>query len=398
MNVAGIIAEYNPFHNGHEYLIRKARGLGYTHIVAVMSGNFTQRGEPAVLPKQARIRAAMACGVDLCIELPAPWAVASAENFAYGAVYILDALGCIDGLCFGSECGDLARLIECAEAVTALDGSEKFKAMLRQGYSFAKARCLCLDGFSDLIGRPNNILAIEYIKALRRLQSVVKPVTVKRTGAAHDSHGAHGGFASASSIRSMWQSSGIHSPATNSIPPAALEIYRSAFAAGSAPFDRNKWEIAALSRLRALNAARFAALPDVSEGLENRIAAAVSMGRSLQEIEEGIKTRRYALSRIRRILLCACLNITKDIVLSAPPYARVMALNDRGREILHTAGQSSRIPVLSRHSGFMSASARCREIYALECHSSDLYSLCLPVPLPCSSEQKYKTYYQKTDI
>lgn len=211
MKVAGIVAEYNPFHNGHAHQIERTRaadnGCGATHVVAVMSGHFVQRGEPALLPKADRVKAALRGGVDLVLELPVPWCLSSAEGFAFGAVSLLDALGCVDVLSFGSECGDLQALEQAADVLASPRFADLLAYHLEGGLPFPEARQKAAaelrGGVAALFESPNNTLGIEYIKALRRLTSGMAPFTVRRFGAGHDARLPAGDMASATFLRSL---------------------------------------------------------------------------------------------------------------------------------------------------------------------------------------------------
>ena len=230
MKTAGIIAEYNPFHNGHSYHIAKTRELcGVTHIVAVMSGNFVQRGEPAFINKWARARAAINSGVDLVLELPTPWAMSSAEKFAAGSVSILDQLGCIDYLSFGSESGNLEGMELAANALSTPEFSLRLKAYLEKGYSFPRAReAAVFDAFGDrssfALKTPNDTLGVEYLKALQNKN--IKPIIIKRIGTHHDSESVCEEYASASMLRksiSNAQNLSIHQ---NYFPTSSFEMIR----------------------------------------------------------------------------------------------------------------------------------------------------------------------------
>ena len=209
MKVSGIICEYNPFHNGHLYHIRETRKNGATHIVAVMSGSFVQRGDTAIMDKLERARLAVRSGADLVIELPVQYCLSSAENFASGAVYLLNALGAVDELSFGSECGDAQRLREAMETVgvTAAAHAEEIKSIMEKGYTYPRALTSVMNGIdpeaASIIAEPNNLLAIEYLRALKKFGSDIQPFTVKRVNADHDSSKTENGYASASCIREM---------------------------------------------------------------------------------------------------------------------------------------------------------------------------------------------------
>lgn len=299
MRAAGIVAEYNPFHNGHAYLARRAREAGEDCVVAVMSGNFVQRGEPAIFDFSARVKAALLCGVDLVIQLSSIYAVSGAQSFAGAGVELLDALGCVDTLVFGSECGDTARIAEAAGLLASPEFPSLLKEELAHGVSFASARESALRHISpasaDLIASPNDILAVEYVSALERIGSRMKPLAVGRVGAGHDSAEIADGFAGASKIRELIRSGGDIS---GLVPAAAGEIYR-----GAEQADISRIERAILYKMRTVGAQELASAPDISEGIENRILTAAREARSLEELYTLAKTKRYSHARIRRIIL-----------------------------------------------------------------------------------------------
>jgi predicted nucleotidyltransferase len=383
MKTAGIVAEFDPFHSGHALLLAQARQLGATHIAVIMSESFTQRGEPAVFGAAARCRAAMACGADLVLGLPLPWSCAAAEIFARGAVSSLAALGSVDMLCFGSESADIPLLTRAAQAFASLDGSAELKEALAGGVSYPRARAQALAGLGHAeLARlgPNDILAAEYIKALRRAGSGIIPAAVKRAGSPHDSGLPDGGGpASASAIRELLRA-GETEKALSFVPEAASGIYRREIAQGLGPLDFGAWELAALSRLRAMDARDFARLPDVSEGLENRLERAAKKAVTLDEFYALVKSRRYTLARIRRTALCGCLGVTRGLSRGAPPYLRVLGLNARGAQIL--ARHSASLPVISRGADVSELAPRARALWDICRSADDLRALCLPVRRP----------------
>lgn len=388
MKIAGIVAEFNPLHNGHALLMKKVRKAGFSHIAVVMSGNYTQRGEAACLLKSARCRAALLCGADLVIELPLPFAVSSAENFANGAVSLINLLGCVDSLCFGSESGNIDKLKSCAERILELDSSPLLSEKLKLGCSFPAARALAAgEEFSDILRNPNDTLAVEYIKSLIKLGSPIKTFTIKREGARHDETALSMASASASALRTLF-SLGRFDEAFSFIPNSAAEIFKSDFSSQRGPFDVKKVELPMLSKIRSMDASQFSLIPDVAEGLENRIFSAAQKSCSLEELYTEIKSKRYTMSRIRRIILCAYLGIDRTYTASLPPYIRVLGFNERGIEILRAAKKSAAVPIFMRHADFANADKISRKIYALECRSTDLYTLCFPKPLPCGFDQK----------
>jgi predicted nucleotidyltransferase len=397
LKTAGIIAEYNPFHNGHAYHIAKTRETGCTHIVAVMGGNFTQRGEAAVFFKQARCFAALHGGADLVIELPLPWAISSSGRFAFGGISLLDSLGCVDTLSFGSECGDPQLLREALHKVEALNGSAGLKEQLQKGYSFPRARQAAAQaafpGESLPLAGPNDILAIDYLKALSELGSSISPLAVKRAFAAHDA-GALGNFASASHIRGLILKGRARSW-LKFVPKSAAQIYAAEIAAKKAPPSPEKISTAVLARLRTMGTEELARLPDVTEGLENRIFEAVKSAAGLDELYFAIKSKRYTMSRVRRVVLAAYLGMSKEAAPASPPYIRVLGASTRGLELLGAAKTAAKLPIVTRTAQINEIGGFAKTVFELECLASDLYALCLPRPLPCGLEQQYKIIVTK---
>lgn len=413
MKVAGVIAEYNPFHRGHALQLKATRAAGVSHIAVVMSGNFVQRGEPSVCPKAARVRAALQNGADLVLELPLPWAVASAEGFAHGAVSLLWALGCVDILSFGSETGDASRIAAMAAACDAAEGSPELKAALGTGLPFAQARAKAaraLRGIAIDEAGPNDTLAIEYLRAISSLGGNMAPLAVKRMGAAHDAPGLCGdtgaGFpsesapggavASASEVRRLLTAGEVER-ACAFLPPTAAALLREAVARFEAPFDYGRFAMTELSFLRRLSPSDFALLDDVGEGLENRLYGAVRQACSVEELLTLTKTRRYAHARLRRVLLGAFLGLGGGFRKSTPPYLRVLGANGRGRELLRRATSAGRLPVVSRTAQFAALGEEARRVFALECRGADLYTLGLPHPGPCGSEQRFSPIFPDVD-
>ncbi len=349
MKTAGIIAEYNPFHNGHLYHIRQTRALGYSHIVAVMSGNVVQRSEVACFSKWTRASAAVKSGVNLVVELPAVYAVASAEKFASASVSILNGLGLIDGLSFGSESGDLRELSRCAQACIDVNDSPEIAGFLNQGLSFPKAREKAVEQLvgsevSRLLRAPNNILGIEYLKALQATGSPIEPTTIRRKGPGHDSKETSARYASASLIRETLQQKDIYD-LNRFFPEEAFYLFRQDFAlkvGGASMYELTR---AILYKLRTMTSEEFARLPDVSEGLENRLCAEAKSAISLDDFLKRVKTKRYTMSRLKRIIICALLGIDKDLLETEPPYIRVLAFDAKGKEILKEAKKSATLPI-----------------------------------------------------
>lgn len=395
MVVAGIVAEYNPFHNGHAYQIEATRAAGATHIVVVLSGNFIQRGGPACAPKSVRANAAVACGADLVLELPLPHAMATAERFAAGAVGVLGALGCVDVICFGSECGDLALLSKAAEAVCSPYCDDYTKNLLESGVTYARARQKAVEQLygqqvAEVLSSPNNTLAVEYLRqiALQRLR--IAPFTVTRGGARHDSGEPDGKTASAALLRNLLDLEAIESIAPY-VPTAALQIYQTAAAAGRMPFDSHSLNTAVLAHLRMMEKEAFSLLPDVSgEGLGNRLYESVRAAVSLDDLLARVKTKRYTLARIRRLVWHAFLGTDAALMRLPPPYIRVLAFNRRGMELLSAADKTARLPISHSLAKLEAHNETCARFARLEARAADLYALGLPGVLPCGSDYTQK--------
>lgn len=379
MSVIGIVGEYNPFHYGHKYHITESiKQLGEAcPVVCVMSGDFVQRGEAAVYSKSARAEAAVKSGVDLVLELPVPWALSSAEGFARGAVGLLGALGVVTHLSFGSECGEIEPL--CSVAELLLDPT--FMSDVRreldddEGISFAAARQRAaakrLGAVSELLSSPNNILAVEYIKSIYELRLNMKPMTVGRVGAGHDSVSKSGPKSAAELRRALAAGSSL----TGMIPEKAYEVYLREERLGRGPVLSEMLETAVLSRLRMLPDDAFAGLPDAGEGLHNRIASAAHTESSLDAVLAASKSKRYALSRIRRIVMCAALGIQSGDADGIPPYARVLAANDRGCALLRDINERASLPIITKPATIRQQDPECRRIFDLCSDAHDLFVL-----------------------
>ena len=385
MKIAAVIAEYNPFHLGHEYMLTKVRNMGYDGIIAVMSGNFVQRGDAAISDKRSRAKMAISSGVDLVIELPLPYAVASAQKFAFGAVKIIKACGIVDAIAFGSECGDV-ELIKCTAEIIKNDISDELKGQLDKGITFAAAREKAVASIdkkaAKILKSPNDTLAVEYVTALG--DSEIKPIAIKRIGAAHDGD-VIDGFASASQIRQMLVSGDING-ALKYMPTSAAEILKSEIESANAPVTFNRAENAIISYLRRLSVEDISNLPDVSEGLENRVFDAIRKGTSLDDIISKIKSKRYTMARIRRILLSAYLGISKDNALAPVPYIRILGANQKGRQILNKMKKSATIPIITRTKEVNTLDKQAVNMFSLEGTAADLYWLMSPTNKPCGKD------------
>lgn len=394
MKISGIICEYNPFHNGHLYHIRETRKNGATHIVAVMSGNFVQRGDVAVMDKLERARLAVRSGVDLVIELPVQYCLSSAENFAAGAVWLLNSLGVVQEISFGSECGDVKKLCNAMKTVrsVAISHHDEIINIMEKGYTYPKALSSVINGIdrqsAAVIAEPNNLLAIEYLNSMERFSSEMKPFTVKRTGTPHDSFRPYGDVTSASDIRNrIFSENGMQS-AGNFVPPVWSKALSDAMHKGGiASLDR--LERVLLYKLRTSSPEEIALINDVGQGLENRIYNARMSG-SLDELFFTVKTKRYTMARIRRIMLSILIGITRDDMRYLSPFGRILAFNERGREILAAAKGRTAIPYGSSIAKLSQLSEIAGRFADIEIRASDVYGLSLETVTSAQKDYRAK--------
>lgn len=388
----GIVAEFNPFHNGHKYIVDTLSENGKNTVTAVMSESFVQRGEGACIPPNERVRMALSCGVDLVLSLPVAYATASAERFADGGIQVLGSLGCIDALGFGSESGNTELLKECVSIIDSPDFVPFLESRLNEGLSFPAARQKAVQDmrgevFADAVSTPNDILGIEYIKAINKNKFVITPFAVKRIGVSHDSKDVFENICSASTIREMMKN---ETDFSSFMPREAAEIFLNAIRNGKALWDFSVIDKAILFKLRTLGADDFKQIPDVSEGLEFRFVEAVRTSVTLSEVLEKVKTKRYTHSRLRRIALNAFLGITRDDIYEKVPYIRVLGFNSRGAQILKDAKNKAKLPIVTKVSDMKNLNTDAQRAFDLECRARDLYSLCLPIPDICGKEMTDK--------
>ncbi len=386
MNITGIIAEYDPLHNGHAHHIATAKAMGADRVIVVLGGNFTQRGEPALLPKSERVCMALANGADLVVELPQPWACACAENFAKGGVSILHDMGCVDTVCFGSECGDTDLLLHLASLMQTEKFSQKLQQTLQNGTPYAAAVQEAVAQLTDtktaaVLRQPNNTLGLEYCKALLHYNSAIRPLAIVREGGAHNSHTAQNGIASASHIRILTKN-GELKKAAKYMPPSSYTILENACESGHALTDTDTADRIQLAFLRRLSKTDFAALPSVSEGLENRLYTAVQQQATLQDVVTGVATKRYTSARIRRILTAGYVGLPADWEQKKPPYVRVLGLGANGSELLSNIQENATIPLFTDPMQ-PPADDFSKAVFQVECRANDLYGALLPTPTPC---------------
>lgn len=357
MKNIGVICEYNPFHNGHAKQLAAMKREGSA--VCLMSGNYVQRGEPAILDKMTRAKAAVLCGADLVLELPVTYALRSAEGFASGGVEILEKLGAVDTLCFGSESGNIEEIMSTSELLLTEQFSAKLRSELASGVSFPRARQNALEllgGNGNVLENPNDILAVEYCKAILRSGSRLRPMLLQREGSYFESEDPEN--PSASVLRRMDSWDGY-------VPQSVKELY-----AGARTYRMASGERAVLARLRAMPEAEFEQLPFGSEGLWRKLMHACREENTVEDILSAAKSKRYTRTRLLRMLLCAYLGISGKMLAAPAPYVRVLAMNEAGQRLLHGIKRSGTIAVL--HADETASDSDFGEI---ERRASDLYGL-----------------------
>lgn len=370
MQFAGIIAEYDPFHNGHAAQLAAVRAAGAQCIAVCMSSGAVQRGGVPILPEKVRVRAALAAGADIVIALPAPYAASSAEQFAAAGVHLLAALGC-DTLAFGAETPDVQALLDAAQLLQGKEINTLLRKNLATGMTYAAARAAAADalrpGMGELLRTPNNILGIEYCKAILAQGAALTPLALPRLGAAHGGGaGEHGGtlMASASYLRSLprpdWEPF---------VPAEAAALYGKADAEGLL-LDNAKFETAVLALLRMQNPENFAQLRGVSEGLENRLAAAVREADSLEDLYTRLKTKRYPHARLRRLVLDAALQTPAELPM--PPYIQALGARKTALPRLKKAA----LPAGTALADLMRTGPDAEKIGRLHSKAVDFSSLC----------------------
>lgn len=397
MYFAGIIAEYDPFHNGHAWQLAAARAHGAKYVAVALSCGLTQRGALPLLPESVRVAAALASGADLVFALPAPYACAGAEAFAQAGVALLSAAGC-DGLVFGAETPDPALLTQTAQLLLTQDYRTALRAALANGArSFAAARqaavqSLCPDsGAAALLDKPNNNLAVEYCKAILSQGAALTPVPLGRQGADHgQALGSGGGpYASASALRRLWAASGPEA-LTDYLPPSALPFYRQARAQGmDTDFAAAHLAQLALLRARTTGPDCFAGVRGVSEGLDRRLYAAVQQAVSWEGLVDAMTTVRYPRARMRRLALDAALNYQADALPALPPYLHLLGARREALPLLKNAA----LPVghslakLARHDH------ACAKVADAQRSADALGTLCRRTPAPLGERYRQKIIF-----
>lgn len=390
MKTVGLITEYNPFHNGHAYHIEKAKMLtGADRVIVVMSGDFVQRGAPAVMPKHLRAESALLSGASLIIELPVCFATGSAEYFAQGSISLLNRLGCIDSICFGSECGDLHLLKEIAQILAdePIEYQTALKQALKEGASFPAARQEALniysDKYSEILASPNNILGIEYLKALAKIHSKMEPFTIKRIGAGYHDMDIDGQFSSATAIRSdIYQLADVNSsseslPLTHiqtQVPSSCHELMKKNYQTRY-PVKADDFSLLLKAKLLSETAGSLSHYLDMSPELANRILRLRNDYLSFEQFCDLLKTKELTRSRISRSFIHVLLGITNDwlTAMKAPtPYARILGFRRDHADLLGILKRTSDIPLITSPTRAALADT-AHQMLELDIYASDLY-------------------------
>ena len=395
--LAGIIAEYDPFHNGHAWQLQQAKALGARRVAVAMSCGLTQRGALPLLPESVRVQAALTCGADLVFALPAPYACSGAECFARAGVQLLAAAGC-DALVFGAETPDAALLMEAARVLSGAEYRTALKARLAAGArSFAAARQAAVEavcpgtGLAALLDKPNNNLAVEYCKAILELGASLVPIPLPRQGAGHGQALTETGgqFASASALRTLWQNGGADAAASY-VPAEVLPLYREAFAAGQytdlAAAQRCQL---ALLRSRCAGTAPFAQVRGISEGLEHRLEAAVRSSTTHAELLDSLTTVRYPRARMRRLAMDAALGYSADAFPALPPYLHLLGAQKDALPLLKAAA----LPVSHSLARLAEQNTPCRAVVDAQLRACDFGALCRKKPEPMGGVLRQKIIF-----
>ena len=369
MNILGLIVEYNPFHNGHLYHLEKSKKITKaTHTIAVMSGSFLQRGEPALFDKYTRAEIAVKNGVDLVIELPTLYSCQSAEIFSHGAITTLNSLNCVDSVCFGSEEGsiDVLKIISKILVEEPIDFKTYLKKYLDEGLVFPTARSKALYDYinennilnisenklQNILNSSNNILGIEYIKSLIKLNSSIKPFTITRIASQYNSSDINSNICSATAIRNVLKDNLNLQQIENVVPnPTFVDIKNNMNANFNPVFDYMFYDLLSSTIIRDYeNLEKYF---EVNEGIENKIYSNIFTSKNLDDLISSIKSKRYTMTKVKRTLNNILLGITKDDVISTKdicsiPYIRVLAFNDKGREIIKQIKKSSDIEIITK--------------------------------------------------
>ena len=382
MKITGLIAEYNPFHNGHQYHMEQAKKCtGADAILVVMSGDFVQRGAPAIMPKHLRAQMALESGASVVLELPVCFSTASAEKFAYGAVALLNQLGCVDSLCFGSECGDVTVLNNLAEILRKEPAKYKLalSEYLRQGDVFPLARQKAVADYLDsnvadpVLAEPNNILGIEYLKALQRLVSPISPCTIERISSHYHDTRLRETYSSATAIREKMQCAELNwDTLKEQMPKAAVKVMKEHDQV-CFPIVSNDFSLLLKYKLLTETRETLVGYEDVSEELANRILNHLNRYESYEQFCDCLKTKEVTHSRVRRALLHILLGIKKSSS-STPLYARILGFRKDASDVLSAIKKYSELPLLTKLTATEELSLEARKMLDSDIFASNLYA------------------------
>lgn len=395
MQAVGIIAEYNPFHNGHQWQVEAAKKQsGCPFSIGVMSGNFVQRGEPAFFDKWKRAEMAIRGGVDLIVELPAVFALRSAQYFGAGGIRLLNSLGIVSHVCFGAEHADLAILKRIATATADLQILTDLHVQLQAGRSYAAALGYSLEKnyhiSPDISSSPNNILAIEYLRAIEKFAPHLIPLAVKRQQSHYNDVAMTTPFASATAIRNaLLKSRSITDEISSATPITTVEILQDLFTKQRGPVAFSNFSSIVLAQLRTTNLEKLEQLPSVSEGLHYKLREAALSATTINQLFSLLKSKRYPYTRLQRIIIHSLLGTTQSQLALfddlGPLYARVLAFNQNGRLLLKQMNQHSSIPIITKTTHFLSSKERdnhhltpLQSMLSIDTVASDIYALGMP--------------------
>lgn len=389
MKILGLITEYNPFHNGHKYhLLESIKDTGASHTIIIMSGNFLQRGEPALTNKWIRAEMAIREGADLVIELPFVYSCNSAEFFAYGGISLLNHLNIVDYISFGSEEGNLEKFKTISKIL--LEEPHLYKKYLKEylskGLSYPQARQMALSNLKEenlgsILNHPNNILGIEYMKSLVKLDSPIKPHTIERIKAHYKSTDMKDEICSATAIRNyLFQKDIDPYKLKKVIPEESFKILLKSIAKGLCPVSYSNFEQMIFYHLRKISKDSLKNTMDVNEGLENRIKEAATKAKNIEELLELVKTKRYTYTRLQRILLHSLLGLTKNDIFEfnqwgGPQYARILGFSKNGASLLRKFKKTSQIPILTNINKEKLENPMAKKMIEFDILATDLYSL-----------------------
>ncbi len=393
MKAVGLVVEYNPFHNGHKWHLSTAKKLtGCNYAVGVMSGNFLQRGEPAMFDKWKRAEMAIRGGVDLVIELPVPFAVRSAQYFAGGAVRLLSSLGVVSHVCFGSECEDVDLLKKISKAIDSPGVQTLFRSQIKSGYTYAHALSSSIANElsipENLLSTPNSILGVEYIRAISKFAPSIVPVAIRRRESNYHDSQIDTPFASATAIRQALMNQ-EYSLLEKALPPTTLEIIMELLKLRRGPVTWLPFSSLVLAKLRIAGLNFLKQLPHISEGLEYKLFHSALAATTIDELIALLKSKRYTFTRIQRLLIYVLLELTAESMdffdKTGPLYARILGFNDNGRNLLKYMANHSSIPLITKTTHYLDSSSKMydqltplQRMLSFDILATDIYSLGMP--------------------